>query len=117
MPDSATAYSLTLETERKDGVAVVRCRGRLVAGVGDAFYAKVSKLIPDNQRIVLDLTDLTHVDSMGLGALVRLYVSSKAAGCSLELINLGRRIRELLGITHLLSVFSIVGEHGPTIRY
>jgi anti-anti-sigma regulatory factor len=44
--------------------------------------------------------------------LVRLYVSAKSAGCELELINLGKRIRELLGVTHLLSVFAICGEQG-----
>jgi anti-anti-sigma regulatory factor len=53
---------------------------------------------------------------MGLGTLVRLYVSSRSAGCSLELINLGKRVRELLGLTHLLSVFTVIGEHGGMIR-
>jgi len=69
-----------------------------------------------SRRIVLDLSDLTHIDSMGLGTLVRLYVSSRSAGCSLELINLGKRVRELLGLTHLLSVFTVIGEHGGMIR-
>jgi anti-sigma B factor antagonist len=64
----------------------------------------------------LDLSDLTLIDSMGLGTLVRLYVSSRSAGCSLELINLGKRVRELLGLTHLLSVFTVIGEHGGMIR-
>jgi anti-sigma B factor antagonist len=117
MPDQSVEECLTLETERKDDMVMVRCKGRLQAGVSDAFYAKVSKLIPGNKRIVLDLTDLTRMDSMGIGALVRLYVSAKSAGCKLELVNLGKRVREVLGITHLLSVFSIIGEHGPTIRY
>jgi anti-sigma B factor antagonist len=84
----------------------------LVAGVNDVLYSKVSQLIPETRRIVLDLTDLTRVDSMGLGTLVRLYVSCRSSGCSLELINLGKQVRQLLGTTNLLSVFAIVGEHG-----
>jgi anti-sigma B factor antagonist len=77
----------------------------------------VCPLIPDSKRIVLDLTDLIQLDSMGLGTLVRLYVSSKSGGCELVLIHLGKRVRELLGITNLLSVFTIIGEHGNMVRF
>jgi anti-sigma B factor antagonist len=117
MPNVAAADCLTLETERKDGIILVRCKGKLLSGVSDAFYAKMSKLIPDTRRLVLDLTDLTHMDSMGLGSLVRLLVSAKAAGCKLELINIGKRIKELLGLTHLLAVFTTIGEHSGSIRF
>jgi anti-anti-sigma factor len=117
MPEEAAPSPFTLDIERKDDVAVVRCHGRLVAGVGDLLYARVSQLMPDCKRIVLDLTDLTHMDSMGLGALVRLYVSAKSKGCSLELVNLGKGIRQLLGVTNLLSVFTVIGEHGGIMRF
>jgi anti-sigma B factor antagonist len=112
MADEAAASRLTLGVERDGDTAVVRCSGKLVSGVNDFLYTKVSQLIPDTKRIVLDLTDLTHMDSMGLGTIVRLFVSAKSAGCALELINLGPRIRQLLGITNLLSVFALCGEHG-----
>jgi anti-sigma B factor antagonist len=46
------------------------------------------------------------MDSLGLGTVVRLYVSARSAGCDLKLINLGSRIRHLLSISNLLSVFS-----------
>ena len=61
---------------------------------------------------MLDLTELTRMDSMGLGALVRLYVSARSAGCSLELINIGKQVRLLLNTAHLTSAFSAVGEYG-----
>jgi anti-sigma B factor antagonist len=112
MSDKAAASLLTLEIERSGNTAIVRCHGKLVAGVNDFLYTEVSQLIPDSKRIVLDLTDLTHMDSMGLGALIRLYVSARSAGCDLELINLGQRIRQLFGVTNLLSVFTIIGENG-----
>ncbi len=117
MPDEAVVSLLTLDIVRKGNVAVVRCHGKLVAGVSDILYARVSQLIPDSKRIVLDLTELTHMDSMGLGTLVRLYVSARSAGCTLELINLGKRIRQLLGMTNLLAVFTTIGEQGITIGF
>jgi anti-sigma B factor antagonist len=115
MSVEAAAFTLTLEIERANGKAIVRCKGRLVSGVEDILYAEVRKLFPDNKRVTLDLTDLTHVDSMGLGALVRLYVSARSAGCDFQLKNLGKQVRHLLGMTNLLDVFAIVGEHGVKI--
>ena len=112
MPDKGTMGLLTLEVGRAGDTIVVRCNGKLVAGVNDVLYSKVSELIPETKRIVLDLTNLARVDSMGLGTLVRLYVSCRSAGCSLELVNLGKQVRQLLGTTHLISVFAIIGEHG-----
>lgn len=117
MPDTAAANPLTFDIERSGDVVTVKCHGRLVAGVSDRLYTAVSKLIPDCKRIVLDLTDLTHMDSMGLGTLVRLYVSAKSAGCCLELINLGKRIRQLLGMTNLLSVLTTMCEQGIAIKF
>ena len=112
MADGPTDDRLRLEISRAGETAIVRCSGILVAGVSQYLYSDVSELLPHSKRVVLDLTDLTHMDSMGLGTLVRLYVSAKSAGCALELVNIGKRVRELLGVTHLLSVFSICGEQG-----
>jgi anti-anti-sigma factor len=52
------------------------------------------------------------MDSMGLGTLMSLYTSARTAGCEMQLLNLGKRVRELLGLTNLLSVFTIIGERG-----
>jgi anti-anti-sigma factor len=52
------------------------------------------------------------MDSMGLGALVRLYVSARSAGCDLELVNLGKQVGQLLRTTNLMLVFTVVGEQG-----
>jgi anti-sigma B factor antagonist len=117
MPDAANVNFLTLEVKRKGEVAVVHCRGRLVAGTTNFLCTKVRPLIPECKRIVLDLTELNHVDSMGLGTLVRLCVSAKSAGSRLELINLGKQVRELLGLTNLLSVFTDMCEQGVTMKF
>ena len=111
MSDKATASPLTLDVVRAGNAFVVHCNGRLVAGVHDVLYVRVCQLMPDSKRIVLDLTELTRVDSMGLGTLVRLYVSARSAGCSLELINLGKQVRQLLGTAGLMKVFADIGEN------
>jgi anti-sigma B factor antagonist len=115
MSEPGAAKYVTISIEQGSGFAVVRCRGRLVAGSGGPFYDEVRELIPSSERIVLDLGELTQLDSMGLAALVRLYVSAKAAGSRLELVNVGGRIRQILGVTHLISVFTIIGEGGVRI--
>jgi anti-sigma B factor antagonist len=105
------APDLSLRIHTEADVTTIYCHGRLVAGVTDTLRDEVRRLLPSNRCIVLDLTDLTQLDSMGLGIIVSLYVSARAANCGLELINLSARVRELLGITNLLSVFEVCGEH------
>jgi anti-anti-sigma factor len=107
-----TAHTLSLETVRNGDTAIVKCNGRLIAGVNEHLYLHVSKLTPDHKRIVLDLTNLARVDSMGLGTLVRAYVHCRSQGCTLELVNLGQQVRQLLGTTNLMGVLSVIGEHG-----
>ena len=112
MSNAADSPQLTLDIERKDTTTIVHCHGKLVYGVTDVLYSNVSKLIPESKRIVLDLTDLAYMDSMGLGTLMRLYVSARTRGCSVELIHIGKRVRELLELTKMMEVFGSVGEHG-----
>lgn len=113
MSQTAPAASvLTLDTERDGNVVIIRCHGKLVAGVGDVLYSEACRLLPGTKRMVLDLTDLVRMDSMGLGTLARLYVSARSAGCRLELINIGKQVRELLGITNMFQVFADMGERG-----
>jgi anti-anti-sigma factor len=102
---------LEFAVKRYTGFIVVHCSGRLVSGVDQRLNVEVSPLLTGPKRIILDFEHLTHMDSSGLGALVRLYVHTKSAGCSLEVVNMGKSIRYLLGITHLLSVLESVGEH------
>ncbi len=117
MPEIAASPLLTLDVETNGDVATVKCHGRLVLGVCDVLTCKVRELIPNTKRIVLDLTDLKQMDSMGLGTIVRLYVTAKSSGSCLVLINMGPRIRQLLGITNLLSVLTDMCEQGVTIRF
>jgi len=110
MSDRLAPIRLDLAIDRIGEIIVVHCSGRLVAGTSDRFN-EVRELIPGPKRIVLDFANLTHLDSTGIGALVRLYVSAKSAGCVLEVVNMGKSVRQLLGITHVLSMLESIGEH------
>jgi anti-sigma B factor antagonist len=110
-PADVLTPQLTLHTFPRDGAIVVRCSGQLVAGLTGTLTAEVKPLIPQTKRIILDLSDLTKMDSLGLGTIVSLYVSAKAAGCDLKLINLGKRIREIFSIANLLDLFEHIGEY------
>ena len=112
MPDQPAPRRLALEVEqRNEYLTIVRCQGHLVSGLTDVLYSNVRPMIQANKRIVLDLSDLTWMDSMGLGTIVRLYVNAKSAKCALELINVAPRIQQLFGIAGLLNVFTTVGEN------
>jgi anti-sigma B factor antagonist len=117
MPEIAAIPLLTIDVELNGDVATVKCHGKLMLGVCDVLACKVRALIPETKRIVLDLTDLKHMDSIGLGTIVRLYVSAKSGGSCLVLVNMAPRIRQLLGITNLLSVLTDMCEQGVTIRF
>jgi anti-anti-sigma factor len=115
MPEEVAAKPLTYEIERKGETAVVKCHGRLVVGLTEGFYQELKELASSSKVLVLDLEDLTYVDSMGLGTIVRLYVHAKGAGCELKLLHLGKQLRNLLKMTNLLSTFSSAEEHGITV--
>jgi anti-anti-sigma factor len=102
---------LRLRTTSTADAIVIHCTGRLTTDYSDELRDEFMRVLPGAKRIVLDLSDLRHMDSSGLGTLVRLYVSAKSARCELELVNLNQRVRELLGLTNLLSVFSACGHY------
>ena len=113
IPDMPTPLELETEPHAQPGTTtIVHCRGRLVMGTHDTLFAHVKPLIPFHPRIILDLSDLKDMDSLGLGTLVHLYVTAKAAGTDLQLRNLAPQVRRLLGTTHLLNVFTVIGESG-----
>jgi len=102
---------LKLEILLVDGTTVVKCAGRLTVDVSGSFRREIKALIPSAKRILLDLTNLTYMDSSGLGAVVAHYVSAKAAGCELRLANFNERVRELLGITKVLTALEACGQY------
>lgn len=97
---------LKMFTRTLGPVAVVNCSGRIVFGEEAAeLREKIKGLLGETRQIVLDLGGVTYIDSGGLGTLVGLYSSARASGGEIKLANLTQRVRDLLQITKLMTVF------------
>jgi anti-sigma B factor antagonist len=107
----STAPSLTYEIEKSEDetagrVTTVALHGRVVTETAAQLKEAVKPLIASGGRIVLDFSDVTHVDSTGLGALVGLKLSAINAGyCRLGFEHLSERVKELLRLTNLTELF------------
>ena len=111
VPSDAPLPPLSLRTYVEGDATVVACTGKLTAGLTSILRDEVKALIPQNKKIILDLTGLTQMDSMGLGTIVALYVSAKTSGTTIILINLSPRIRDLFRITNVWSVLEVYGKN------
>lgn len=99
---------LELTTRSMAGSSVIGCSGRIVLGEESAKLRHVVKeALAECNQIVLDLGGVTHIDSTGLGVLVGLHASAHNAGGGIKLANLNPRLRDLLGITRLLTIFEV----------
>ena len=110
-PADAAGPLLSLRTYVEGDATIVQCTGMLTAGLTGILRDEVKSHIPQSKKVVLDLTDLTKMDSLGLGTIVGLYVSAKASGCTLILINLSPRVRDLFRITNVWSILEVYGEN------
>jgi anti-anti-sigma factor len=108
-------HKLNLHIHAADDATTVRCTGRLTIDTSPQLKSEVKPLLVNKRRVILDLTDLAHMDSSGLGALVALYVSARASGCELQMVNLSPRIRELLSMTNIISLFESCGRYGTRL--
>lgn len=110
--------ALTLNKSEVDGVSVIDLNGRIVLGEGTSKLREdVKQLVSEGKKsIVLDMKNVTMIDSSGLGALVAAYSSAKSAGASVRLSNLGTHFNQLLQITKLLTVFEVFKSREDAIR-
>jgi anti-sigma B factor antagonist len=98
----ASALPFEYEIEVSGDTTVIKCHGRVVSDTAGDLKQLVKPMIPKCRRIVLDLTDVNHIDSSGLGTLVGLKLSASAAAyCHLEFINFSPRLKEILHMTKL----------------
>lgn len=103
---TSAPHPFRYEVEMSGDTTTVRCHGRIVSDTADELKQLVKPMIPKCRRIVLDLTDVDHIDSSGLGTLVGLKVSAGAAAyCTLEFTNLSPHVKELFRITKLGELF------------
>ena len=98
-------------------VSVVALKGRIVLGEGSsALRERIKSLVGDGKKkIVLNMANVTYIDSAGLGTLVAAHISVKKQGTTLLLSDLGNKFHEVLQITRLLTVFSVYATEAEAI--
>jgi len=99
--------SLTIKERAAAGVTILDLSGKITIGAGSVqLRDAVRKLIEGgNKKILLNLGDVSYVDSSGIGELVSSFTTTSNAGGHLKLLNLTKKIQDLLAITKLLTVF------------
>jgi anti-sigma B factor antagonist len=103
--------ALSITTSKIDEVIVVRLSGVIYFGEESAsLRLRVKDLLHQSRQIVLDLANITHIDSGGLGTFVGLDTSARKIGGDIKLANLGSHAKEVLQITRLVTVFEIFGR-------
>jgi anti-sigma B factor antagonist len=111
-PAAVSATGFKMHTETREDATVVHCSGRLTSEHSGALKTHVKSALPHCKRIVLDLRELNRMDSSGLGAIVGSYVSAKKENCEFLVINYNSAIRDLFGITNVLSMFEDCARTG-----
>ena len=108
---------LRLSTRTMDGILIVDCAGRIVFGEESAALRDtVRKLIGENNRVVLNLSGVSYIDSGGLGTLVSLYTSARTAGGAIKLANLTQRVGDLLQVTKLVTIFEVFDSEEAAVE-
>jgi anti-sigma B factor antagonist len=109
---------MQIEERSVGDVVVLDLKGKITLGEGDELLKdKVNSLVNQGQRkIILNLAEVPYLDSAGLGEVVRAYTTVSRQGGSLKLLNLTKRITDLLSITKLLTVFETYDSENDAIR-
>ena len=110
--------SIKATTHQVNGVTVVNINGRITLGEGSSTLREtVHGLLNSGERkILLDLTDVSYIDSSGTGELVSCFATVTNRGGRLKLLNLTKKVHELLQITKLYTVFEIHDDETMGIR-
>ena len=109
--------SMKVSTRQVDGITIMDCSGRITLGEGSVTIRDaVRELLSKGQKkILLNLGDVSYIDSSGIGELVSAFTSVKNAGGELKLLNLTKKVHDLLQITKLYTVFDIKDDEAAAI--
>ena len=110
--------SVTLNTRQVGDVSVVDVAGRITLGEGSsALRDTLRELVSKNQKkILLNLGEVSYIDSSGIGELVSGFTTVTNNGGQLKLLNLAKRVKDLLQITKLYTVFDVHEDEAEAVR-
>ena len=109
--------ALTIASREVDGVTVLDLSGRITLGEGSVQLREaIRDLISKGQKnILLNMGDVNYIDSSGLGELVSAYTTSKNQGAQLKLLSLTKKVKDVLQLTKLYTVFDIFDDEASAI--
>lgn len=110
--------ALRIVEKEAGGVTVLELEGRIVLGEeSNAFRERVKALLASGKtKIVLNMGNVTYIDSAGLGTLVASHQSARTQGAALRLAQLGQKFMELLQVTKLLTVFDVYPTEAEAVK-
>lgn len=110
--------ALNIVEKEVNGVTVLELSGRITLGEeSNQLRTKLKDALSSGKsRLVLDLGEVTYIDSAGLGTLVAGFTSAQNQGASLKLASLTKRFREQLNITKLVTVFDVYDSVGDAVK-
>jgi anti-sigma B factor antagonist len=105
-------------TRQVDGVSIVDLSGRITLGEGSTMLRDIVRemIAKGNKKILLNLGDVTYIDSSGIGELVSAFTTVRNGGGELKLLNLTKKVHDLLQITKLYTVFDIKDDEANAIQ-
>src|SRR5258707_3869044 len=109
--------SLKSSTRSVDGITVLDLSGRITLGEGSVVLRDTIREIlgKGEKKILLNLGDVTYIDSSGIGELVSAFTAVRKEGGELKLLNLTNKVHDLLQITKLYTVFDVKDDEAAAI--
>ena len=110
--------SLKITTRQVDGITIVDCSGRITLGEGSVTVRdNVRELLSKgHKKILLNLGDVSYIDSSGIGELVSAFTTVRNQGGELKLLNLTKKVNDLLQITKLYTVFDVKDDEASAVK-
>jgi anti-sigma B factor antagonist len=115
--EGGISVALTIASREVDGVTVLDLSGRITLGEGSVQLREaIRDLISKGQKnILLNMGEVNYIDSSGLGELVSAYTTSKNQGAALKLLSLTKKVKDVLQLTKLYTVFDIYDDEASAI--
>src|SRR5436190_23319475 len=109
--------SLKSSTRQVDGITVLDLSGRITLGEGSVVLRDTIREIlgKGEKKILLNLGDVTYIDSSGIGELVSAFTAVRKEGGELKLLNLTKKVHDLLQITKLYTVFDVKDDEAAAV--
>ena len=109
---------MTIQSRETEGVTILDVSGRITMGEGSIVLRDIvlDEITLGKQWIIINLADVNYIDSSGLGELISAFTTARNRNVTVKLLNLTKRIHELMQITKLYTVFDVYDDEDAAIR-